>query len=59
MPNLTRMIILPHQTVLAGEMHSLATYAGIVPRLTQRLNGLNVKRAITRHKTVETLNNGL
>lgn len=57
--NLTRMIILPCQTVFAGNVDSLATYIGIVPGLIQRPNTLNAERAIIGHETVEAPNNSL
>ena len=57
--NQTRMIILPYQIVLAGNVDSLAIYIGIVPGLIQRPNTLNDKWAIIGHETVEAPNNRL
>ena len=52
-PDLTRMIILFHQAVVAGNVDSLATYTEIVLGFVQRQNTLNAKRAINGHETIE------
>lgn len=53
MPNLMRTIILPHQTILSGDMESQANYIGIVQRLVQRPKALNHKRANVGNETIK------